>query len=42
VQRYADQGLGWVVDADIATYFDSLDQRVLLSLVRQRIDECRC
>ena len=39
VQRYADQGLGWVVDADIATCFDSLDQRVLLSLVRQRIDE---
>lgn len=39
VQRYADQGLGWVVDADIASYFDSIDQRVLLGLVRQRIDE---
>ncbi|ABU58748.1 RNA-dependent DNA polymerase [Roseiflexus castenholzii] len=39
VQRYADQGLGWVVDADIAGYFDAIDQRVLLGLVRQRIDE---
>ncbi|MFQ3632915.1 reverse transcriptase domain-containing protein [Roseiflexus sp.] len=39
VQRYADQGLGWVVDADISTYFDSIDRRVLLGLVRQRIDE---
>ncbi len=39
VQRYADQGLGWVADADVAAYFDSIDQRLLLGLVRQRIDE---
>lgn len=39
VQRYADQGLGWVADADVAAYFDSIDQRVLVGLVRQRIDE---
>ncbi|MGQ9827804.1 MAG: reverse transcriptase domain-containing protein [Roseiflexus sp.] len=39
VQRYARQGLGWVVDADVASYFDSIDRRVLLGLVRQRIDD---
>lgn len=39
VQRYADQKLEWVVDADIAHYFDSIDQRMLLAMVRQRIDE---
>jgi RNA-directed DNA polymerase len=39
VVRYADQGLGWVVDADIASYFDSIDQRILLGLLRQRINE---
>lgn len=39
VARYADQGLGWAVDADIASYFDTIDHRILLGLVRQRIDE---
>lgn len=39
VARYADQGLTWAVDADIAAYFDSIDQRILLGLLRQRIDE---
>jgi RNA-directed DNA polymerase len=39
VQRYAEQGLTWAVDADIATYFDMIDQRILLGLVRQRVDE---
>jgi RNA-directed DNA polymerase len=39
VARYAEQGLGWVVDTDIASYFDSIDQRILLALLRQRIDE---
>lgn len=39
VSRYAEQGRVWVVDADIASYFDSLDQRILLGLVRQRVDE---
>ncbi len=39
VTRYAEQGLTWVVDADIASYFDSLDQRILLALMRQRIPE---
>jgi RNA-directed DNA polymerase len=39
VARYAEQGLTWAVDTDIADYFDSIDQRILLSLIRQRIDE---
>ncbi|MCS6883609.1 MAG: reverse transcriptase domain-containing protein [Oscillochloridaceae bacterium] len=39
VARYADQGLGWAVDADIANYFDTIDHRILLGLLRQRIDE---
>jgi RNA-directed DNA polymerase len=39
VARYAEQGLTWVVDADIQSYFDMIDQRILLGLVRQRIDE---
>jgi RNA-directed DNA polymerase len=39
VTRYADQGLTWTVDADISGYFDRIDQRILLGLLRQRIDE---
>ena len=39
VRRYADQGLTWVVDADIARCFDAIDQRLLLHLVRQRVAE---
>jgi RNA-directed DNA polymerase len=39
VERYAAQGRTWVVDADVTRYFDSLDQRILLGLVRQRITE---
>ncbi len=37
--RYAEQGLGWAADTDIASYFDTIDQRILLSLLRQRFDE---
>jgi RNA-directed DNA polymerase len=39
VRRYADQGLAWAADADIASYFDTIDQRILLGMVRQRVDE---
>src|SRR5512145_116770 len=39
VVRYADQGLIWAADADVARYFDSIDHRMLLGLVRQRVDE---
>jgi RNA-directed DNA polymerase len=41
VSRAADRGLVWVVDADIASYFDRIDHRLLLGMVRQRIDEVR-
>lgn len=39
VARYADQGMAWAVDADIASYFDCIDHRILLGLLRQRVDE---
>jgi len=39
VARYAEQGLGWAADADIASYFDTIDHRILMGLLRQRIDE---
>jgi len=39
VVRYAERGFTWVVDADLSNYFDSLDQRIVLGLVRQRVDE---
>ena len=39
VARYAEQGLSWVADGDITDYFGSIDQRILLSLLRQRVDE---
>jgi len=39
VARYAEQGLTWAADTDIASYFDSIDQRILMGLLRQRIDE---
>lgn len=39
VARYADQGLAWAADTDIASYFDSIDQRILMGLLRQRVDE---
>lgn len=39
VARYAELGYTWVVDADIAAYYDSIDQRILLGLFRQRVGE---
>ncbi|MBU6336027.1 MAG: RNA-dependent DNA polymerase, partial [Chloroflexi bacterium] len=39
VERYADQGLRWIVDADIASYFDSIDHQILMTLLRHRIQE---
>lgn len=32
---------GWVLDADIGGYFDHIDHRVLLELVRARIADRR-
>ena len=39
VARYAEQGLGWAADADIAGYYDTIDHRILMGLLRQRIAE---
>lgn len=39
VVRYANQGLTWAADADIASFFDTIDQQILMGLLRQRIDE---
>lgn len=39
VARYAEQGLTWAVDADIASYFDMIEHRILLGLLRQRVDD---
>jgi len=39
VARYAELGYTWAVDADIAAYYDSLDQRILMGLFRQRVAE---
>jgi len=39
VARHAERGYTWVVDADLASYFDSLDQRLLLGFFRQRVNE---
>lgn len=39
VQRYVDHGFTWVVDGDIRDSFDTIDQRIVLGLLRQRIDD---
>lgn len=39
VLAYRDQGLRWLVDADIEACFDSLDHEILLALVRQVLDD---
>lgn len=41
VVHYAEQGRVWVVDADIATYFDTIDHHLLLGMLRQRLDDVR-
>lgn len=41
VTRYAERGLTWVVDADIQSYFDTINHRLLLAMLRQRIEEVR-
>jgi RNA-directed DNA polymerase len=41
VTRYAERGLTWIVDADIQSYFDTIDHRLLLGMLRQRIDDVR-
>lgn len=38
VARWRDLGYGWVLDADIAQYFDNIDHQRLLREIRKEID----
>ena len=38
VARWRDLGYGWVLDADIAQYFDNIDHQRLLREVRKQVD----
>ncbi len=39
VLAWRDRGLGWVLDADIAACFDSLDHEVLTGLIRRGVND---
>jgi RNA-directed DNA polymerase len=41
VRQAVNRGGGWVVDADIAAFFDRIDQAKLLTLVAQRVSDRR-
>ncbi len=36
---YRAEGYSWVVDADIASFFDSIDHDILMTLLKRRIDD---
>ncbi|NJM64082.1 MAG: group II intron reverse transcriptase/maturase [Oscillatoriales cyanobacterium RU_3_3] len=38
VARWRDLGYGWVLDADIAQYFDNIDHHRLLGEIRKQVD----
>lgn len=39
VEEYKGQGNEWVVDADIRAYFDTVNQELLMSLIKRRISD---
>lgn len=39
IEEYRDQGYKWVIDADIKSYFDNIDQELLLDFITQRIND---
>jgi len=39
VAHWRDQGFQWVVDADIESYFDNIDHRLLLDKLRRTIED---
>jgi RNA-directed DNA polymerase len=41
LRQVVNRGANWVVDADIAAFFDRIDQAVLLKLVERRISDRR-
>src|SRR5262249_22287819 len=38
-QRCMTEGLGWIVDADVSGYFDSIDRTRLREVLRKRIND---
>ena len=38
-QRCMTEGIGWIVDADVSGYFDSIDRTRLREVLRQRIND---
>lgn len=41
IRQVVNRGANWVVDADIAAFFDRIDQELLLKLVGRRISDRR-
>jgi group II intron reverse transcriptase/maturase len=41
IRQTANRGYDWVVDADIETYFDTIDQEKLMGMVAKRISDRR-
>ena len=41
IRQTANKGYDWVVDADIQSYFDTIDQERLMALVAKRISDRR-
>jgi group II intron reverse transcriptase/maturase len=40
-QRCMTEGIGWIVDADVSGYFDSIDRRCLRKVLRKRVNDGR-
>jgi RNA-directed DNA polymerase len=40
-QRCMTEGIGWIVDADVSGYFDSIDRNRLREVLRQRVNDGR-
>jgi group II intron reverse transcriptase/maturase len=41
VEEYRDAGCKWVVDADIQSYFDTIDHKLLMNFVTEEISDSR-
>jgi group II intron reverse transcriptase/maturase len=40
-ERCMNEGIGWIVDADVSGYFDSIDRTRLREVLRQRVNDGR-
>jgi retron-type reverse transcriptase len=36
-----NEGMGWIVDADVSGYFDSIDRTCLREVLRKRVNDGR-